>query len=55
MNLDTGCYSENVASGASDGVFIAYLVNSGDEYTLDHPSARILFKPYEGVSTGKLY
>jgi hypothetical protein len=55
MNLDDGSYSQHVASGASDGVFIAYLVKAGDEYTLEHPSARILLKPYEGKFTGKLY
>jgi hypothetical protein len=55
MNLDGGSYSKYVGGGTSDGVFIAYLVKAGDEYTLEHPSARILLKPYEGKFTGKLY
>lgn len=55
MNLNKGGYSGQVGAGASSGVFIAYLVKPGDEYTLESPSARVLFKPYEGKYTGKLY
>jgi hypothetical protein len=55
MNLNTGYYSENVGAGASDGVFIAYLVKPGDEYTLDSPTARVLFKPYKGMKTNNIY
>jgi hypothetical protein len=47
MNLDSGMYREMVGSGVAAGLFIAYLVKKGDEYTLDKPTARVLFKPYE--------
>jgi hypothetical protein len=55
MSLDKGSSHELVARGISKGVFIAYLVNPGDEYTLKSPVGRTLFKPYEGRYTGKLY
>lgn len=55
MDLDKKNASVPVAEGISKGVFIAYLVNPGDEYTLKSPVGRTLFKPYEGRYTGKLY
>jgi hypothetical protein len=56
MDLDKRSLEHHkIGSGVSSGVFIAYLVKPGDEYTLDSPSARVLFKPYEGIITGKLY
>ena len=56
MNLDKKSgHNDKVGSGASDGVFIAYFVKAGDEYVLENPVARILFKPYKGRETGKLF
>jgi len=55
MDLKGGGYKSKVGAGASSGVFIAYLVKPGDEYTLESPTARVLFKPYEGRFTGKLH
>lgn len=57
MNFDPdeggkpGKYAHFVGEGASAGVFICYLVKAGDEYVLDHPTARVLFKPYVGRHT----
>ena len=46
-----GSEYEKVGSGASSGCFIAYLVKNGDEYTLNSPTARVLFKPFFGKKT----
>jgi hypothetical protein len=55
MNLNQGMYRDKVGKGASEGNFIAYLAKAGDEYTLEHPTGRVLFKPYVGTITNKLY
>ena len=51
---EEGRYVHYVGAGASDGVFICYLVKAGNEYTLDRPTARVLFKPYFGQLTGDI-
>lgn len=45
MNLNSGMYRDMVGSGISAGVFIAYLVQAGDEFELNDPKARVLIKP----------
>lgn len=45
MNLNSGEYKQYVGSGISAGVFIAYLTQSGDEFELNNPKARVLIKP----------
>ena len=51
MNLDKGENREYVGKGASGGEFVAFLAKPGDEYTLESPTARVLFKPYHGMTT----
>ncbi len=53
MTLPTGKHSKHVGAGASDGTFIAYLVKKED-YALLSPTARVLFKPYFGQTTGTI-
>jgi len=55
MNLDKSSdYSDNVGSGTSDGVFIAYLTKA-DDTELKNPTARVLFKPYKGRKTNNIF
>lgn len=42
---------KSVGEGASRGEFVAFLAKSGDEYTLDSPTARVIFRPYFGKAT----
>jgi len=51
MNLDDGEHKSDVGKGIASGTFIVYLAKAGDEFTLDSPTARVLFKPYVGKKT----
>ena len=51
MNLDAGSNYGYMGKGASSGEFVAFLAKAGDEYTLESPTARVLFKPYFGKNT----
>lgn len=47
MNLDDGMNRRYVGSGIGEGVLVAYLVKTGDEQTLESPTARLLLKPFK--------
>jgi len=47
-----GRYVHLVGAGASAGTFVCYLVKAGDDFEVDNPTARVLFKPYFGRKTG---
>jgi hypothetical protein len=49
MNLDKGMYRDRVMSGIEQGVIIAWLVKTGDEKSLDSPTARLLIKPLRNI------
>jgi hypothetical protein len=54
MTLGEGTHHEFVGSGASAGVFVCYFIRASDKdpIAMNHPTARILFKPYIGSQTG---
>jgi hypothetical protein len=47
MNLEEGMNKHFVGQGIAEGVIVAYLVKTGDEHTLESPTARILLKPFK--------
>lgn len=53
MNLDEGMYRSKVMSGIEQGVIIAWLVKTGDEKSLDSPTARLLIKPMRDMEDPK--
>jgi hypothetical protein len=51
---DPGKHTHLVGSTLSAGAFVAWLTKVGDEYELKYPTARVVIKPYEGLSTGAI-
>jgi len=48
MNLETGCKKEIVQQDIKEGTVVAYLIEPNDK-NIEHPSARILLKPYHNT------
>lgn len=50
MNLEGGAYRKKVFSGIEQGVIVVWLVKTGDEKSLESPTARVLLKPLKDVA-----
>jgi len=55
MNLDHGQFKDKVKTGIAAGMFVVYLTKTGDELTLDNPTARVAVKPLKSEDGKTIY